>query len=240
MNNSFNTNGFNMNNFNNFLKKAQTTLLCGPDCQKEKTSKQLEQDYLNAQTNEKMSQYNVQTTEKKYITFTKGASGYNELQTNALSSKAEQIATVFLDNFNNDVNKTKYDIDTYSGLLTNYNNVYELYFNYVHENKSLEKRYEDEHSDVTTNDRKTYYENQEIDFLNLIYKYMLLGIYIITVIVYFFSVFLYSSPFNWKMRFLILVFLIILPFISTWLLGAIVYLIYKIYELLPKNVFKRL
>jgi len=31
-----------------------------------------------------------------------------------------------------------------------------------------------------------------------------------------------------------------LPFISTWLLGVVVYLIYKIYEVLPKNVFKRL
>ena len=36
------------------------------------------------------------------------------------------------------------------------------------ENKELEKQYEEQHSDVTTNDRKTYYENQEIDFLNFI------------------------------------------------------------------------
>ena len=233
-------NNFNMNNFNIFLKRAQNTLLCGPECQKEKTAKQLEQDYLNAQTNEKMSQYNVQNTEKKYITFTKGVSGYNELQTNNLNDKAQKIVTMFSENFNKEVAKTKSNIETYSGLLTNYDNVYELYLKYKNENKALEKQYEEQHSDVTTNDRKTYYENQEIDFLNFIYKYILLGVYIITVIVYFFSVFLYSSPFNWKTRFFILLFLIGLPFISTWLLGVLVYLIYKVYELLPKNVFKNL
>jgi len=233
-------NNFNMNNFNDFLRNAQNTLLCGPECEKQKKAKELEDAYLNAETNKNMAEYNVNTTEKDYITFTKGTAGYDEVQTDKLTATAIQISNTFLDNFNNDVNKTKDNINKYSGLLTNYNNVYELYFKYTDENNQLQQQYESKNSDVATNDRKTYYENQQIDLLNFIYKYIILLIYVITVIVYFCSVFLYPSPFTFKRKIILLLFLIILPFISTWLLSMTVFIIYKIYEILPKNVYKRL
>jgi hypothetical protein len=234
------SNNFNMNNFNDFLQKASNTLLCDSECQQQKKAKQLQEEYLSAQTNQKMAAYNIANKEKQYITLTQGTAAYNELQTNQLNTKAGKIISMFLDNFNNEVSRTIRNNQTYSGLLTNYNNIYELYLTYKKDNLQLKKQYQDDTSDVATNDRKTYYETQQVDFLHFIYKYVLSIIYVITVIVYFISVFFYPSPFNWKIKFVVLLFLIALPFISTWLLSHFIALIYNVYNLLPKNVYKNL
>jgi hypothetical protein len=235
-----NFSGFDLNNFNDFLQQAQNTIVCDSACQQQKESQQLEQDYLNAQTNLKTAQYQVDTTQQNYITFTQGPAGYTQFENNKFNTKAQDIVTKFTDNFNNEVKEIKNKITTYSGLLNNYKNVYELYLKYVDEKKILQKDYKTNTSDVVTNDRKTYYENQEVDFLDYIYKYFLRIIYLIVVVVFFISVFIYPSPFTWKSKFGILIFLIILPFISTWLLSHIIQIIYKIYDLLPKNVYPTL
>ena len=74
-------NNFNINNFNNFLNQAKNTLMCDSKCQQAKQAEQLKQDYLNATTNLKTANYQVDTTEKNYITFTQGQPAYNKRPT---------------------------------------------------------------------------------------------------------------------------------------------------------------
>lgn len=233
-------NNFNFNNFNNFLQQAQNTLLCDSQCQQQKEAQQLQQAYENAQVNLQTAPSQVDTTQQQYITFTQGAAAYSQIKNQDLTQKAEKIVSMYSTNFNNEVTQAQNEVSTYSGLLNNYNNVYDLYKNLKNENAQLKKELTNEKSDILTNDRKTYYENQEIDFLDYIYKYILQIIYWITVVVYFISVFVYPSQFNWKLKLAVLIVLIILPFISTWLLAMIMALIYKVYGALPKNVYTNL
>jgi len=108
----------------------------------------------------------------------------------------------------------------------------------VLENDELTKQLKEETNDVLTNERKTYYEDQENDYLNLYYYYFLLVIYCIIVICFCFFSLIYPSTTNWKARVFLGLIFIVLPFISTWLLGMIIKLIYWLFSLLPKNVYK--
>lgn len=227
-------NNFNINNFNSFIQKAQATLMCDSQCQQQKKAQQLQQAYENAQINLQTAPGQVDTTQKEYVTFTQGTAAYSQMHNQKLTETAQQIVSMYSTNFNNEAQQAKNEVATYSGLLNNYNNVYDLYKNLKTENTQLKKDLTNKSSDVLTNDRKTYYENQEIDFLDYIYKYVLQIIYWITVVVYFISVFVYYSPFSWKLKLAVLVLLIVLPFISTWLLSMIMVLIYKVYGVLPK------
>jgi hypothetical protein len=49
---------------------------------------------------------------------------------------------------------------------------------------------------------------------------------------------IYPSTLNWKIRVFLGLIFVILPFISTSLLGIIIKLIYWLFSLLPKNVYK--
>jgi len=231
---------FDFNSLNDLLTSANSQIGCGSDCQQQQESQQLETDYMNAEVNLKTAKNQLDTAQQNYITYTQGTSAYMQLQNNQLGKRAQEIVNTVNDKFNTEAKNVQYKISTYSGLLNNYNNIYELYLKYNDENIQLKKNVNNGNSDIATNDRKTYYETQEIELLNFIYKYVLLVIYIITVIGYCISVFFYNSSFNWKLKFAILLFLIVLPFISTWLLGMLVMLMYEVYNLLPKNVYPTL
>jgi UDP-glucose 4-epimerase len=127
-------------------------------------------------------------------------------------------------------------IQTYSGLYINLTNIYDLYNHYKNQNDELFSELKDESSDTLTNERKTYYEDQGIDSLNFWYYYILLTIYIIFSVCFGVLSFIYPSPINWKYRVVILLGLVILPFISTYLLNFALIIVYYLYELLPKNV----
>jgi hypothetical protein len=111
-----------------------------------------------------------------------------------------------------------------------------LYLNYKKENIELAKELKDNTSDVLTNERKTYYENQGIDTLNFVYYYILLLVYFIFLVGYIVTTLFYPSQLNWKIRFGIFLLLVILPFISPWILAFVISIMYKIYDLLPKNI----
>lgn len=234
-----NFDNFDINNFNSFIEQANQALTCGPQCQYEKEANQLQNDYSNAETNLAIAPYLANTAEENYIVFTQGQVAYKKLENERLTSQYNQYVTAFQNNFNKQVNAIQNNINTYSGLAVNYKNVYDLYKKYQKENSEFKKKYYSENSNVVTNDRKTYYENQEVETLNFVYIIILI-IYAIVVIVYFFSAFFYASSFNWKIKLAIFILLLLLPFVSTQLLSLIVSFVYKIYDLLPKNVYKSL
>lgn len=229
-------NSFDYNNFNSFLSKAADTIACGSECQKQKTSEQLKQDYLNAQTNLDSASNQVTVAQQKYITFTQGQQAYNNLNTQQLTQTSQNNSSNFQINFIKEADAIQLSIDTYSGLYINLQNVYDLYVNYNNENVKLNKSLKDETSDTLTNSRKTYYEDQGIDNLNFWYHYVLLSIYIIFTSSFGVLSFIYPSQINWKYRLAIFIGLVALPFISTYLLNLLLILLNYIYELMPKNV----
>ena len=79
-----------------------------------------------------------------------------------LQEKAEEISNKFIEFFKTDSQEIKTQIETYHGLLLNFKNVVDLYLKYKTENVELVKNLKQESSDILTNERKTYYEDQKI------------------------------------------------------------------------------
>jgi hypothetical protein len=225
--------------FNSLLQQARSAITCDSDCQYRKTSQELKDKYLAAQNNLSSGEENVETAKKKYLMFTEGESGYNDYLDTSLNDNADKISELFTNTFQVEISNTNSNIDTYSSLLTNYQNVFDLYAKYKEENMVLEKGLKDNSSDIFTNERKTYYENEGILSLNKYYNILII-IYVITMIIFAISIFTFDSSFSLKIKICILIGLIILPFVSSPILALIVNLIYKIYKLLPKNVLRNL
>jgi archaellum biogenesis protein FlaJ (TadC family) len=140
--------------------------------------------------------------------------------------------------YTDSINTITSQLDIYNGLLVNLQNVDELNRTYKIENNQLFKQFKEITHDVLTNERKTYYEDQQNDILNNYYYYILWTIYIIIVLCIVLFSLIYPSQSSWKVKISILIVFILLPYISTWLLGKIIYIIYWLFNLLPKNVYK--
>ena len=232
-------NQFNLNNFNALMSQASDAILCNSECRQKREAEKLKQNYENAQTNLASASSQVQVAQKNYFTFTQGDVGYNNLLEQQLQEKAEIIVDKFNENFNEESIKINSQITTYDGLLINFKNIFDLFRKYKRENIELYKQLKEESNDVLTNERKTYYQDQNIDSLKFYYYYFILSIYIIFVICFASFSLIYPSQSSWKVKLALLVTFIALPFFSTWILGRIIYLIYTVYDMLPKNVYNQ-
>lgn len=228
---------FDLNNFNSFIQAASQQIACGTDCQQQQTAEQLKNTYLTAQSNLTLARPQYDIAKKNYYVYVDGQNGYNQLMEEEYSNESTKITTEFKDNYNKQINKIKSLLGTYDGLLINFRNVLDLYTQYKEENLYLYKSLKTDVNDVLTNERKTYYEDQNIDFLNTIYKYGLIIIYIVVVICYAIFSLIYPSEISWKIRGILFLVFLALPFISTFLLGKLIQFIYWVFGLLPKNVY---
>jgi hypothetical protein len=233
------SNTFNIDTFNALVSQAKDTLICNTDCQNQKQAETLKQTYENSKANLASAPAQVQTAEKNYVLFTEGETAYNTLETDQLQKKAQEISNMFTQNFNNEVTKINSLIETYSGLLINFRNIVDLYIQYKTENIELAKQLKYETNDVLTNERKTFYEDQNIDSLKYYYYYFLFVIYVIFVLCFVAFSFFYPSQSSWVMKIFLFICFIILPFVSSWILATIIYLLYRLYNLLPKNVYNQ-
>jgi hypothetical protein len=227
----------NLDKFNDLINKATEAVMCGPDCQKEKTANQLKQKYLNSKTNLKTAPSQVQEAAKNYFLYIKGESGYNEYLEQELTDKAEKIVDEFKNSFDGDVSALKTKVDSYNGLALNFANVCDLYNKYKAENDELEKELKDTVSDILTNDRKTFYEDQSIENLNY-YYYFIRMIYIIVAIGFSISLFFVANQYSFITKIWIIILLSLYPFISTHLLSWVIQLYYAIVNALPKNMYR--
>ena len=228
---------FDMSKFNTFIQQASDSIMCNSDCQKQKEIEKLKQKYDNSQVNLASASNQVQVAQRNYVTYAQGESVYNDLKDKELYDKATLITDTFKTNFDDESAKIQTQINSYESLYVNYDNVQELYLKYEKENADLFKELKKTSNDVLTNERKTYYEDQSISNLRFYYFYFLLGIYIVCVICFGAFSLLYPSQSSLMVRLAILFAFIALPFIATWILGMILYLLYGGYHLLPKNVY---
>lgn len=232
------TNRFNLNRFNSFLNIATETIACGSECQQNKMAEELKNKYLKAQSNLTLAEPEYQVAKQNYYTFVSGQSGYDEMIEKELKQNAELTTKIFKENYDNKINNIKTLLDTYNGTLINFRNIFDLYKKYKKENIILSKQLKEDTNDILTNERRTYYQDQEITSLNNYYYYFLLTIYIVVVICYVIFSLIYPSQFSFIFRFVLFIIFLILPFISTWILGKIIWLVYWLFDMLPKNVYK--
>ena len=227
-----------LNKFSSFLDAATKSLSCDKTCQQNKKAKNLKHDLLTAESDLILSEPQYQLAKKNYYTYVVGESGYDEIIEQELNLKADLIVRQFKEMYSSEINKIHTELDTYNGILINFRNIVDLYENYKKENIRLFKQLKEDSNDVLTNDRKTYYEDQVIDDLIFFYYYIFLVIYVITVIMFASFSLLYSSQTSLAKRIALIVLFVLLPFISTPILGKFIQLIYWLFGLLPKNVYK--
>jgi len=228
---------FNLDKFNALVSQASDKLMCDSECQQKRQATKLKQDYEDSQANLASAANQEEVAQKNYVIFTQGQTAYDNLINNQLQSKAGDLSNQFTQTFNNEVIQTRSQIDSYSGILINFRNIVDLYIQYKEENKELFKELKYKTNDVLTNERKTYYEDQNINNLKLVYFYILLVIYIICAACFMIFYFIYPSNVSWKIILSLVIGFILLPFISSWILSGIIYLLYKVYGILPKNVY---
>ena len=231
-----NINNFDMSKFNAFLDNANSVLSCNADCQAQQAQQDLKEKYLAAKTNLLTAPAQVKTTFKNFLIYSQGEDAYNQYTQQELQNKASEIVKTFKSTFQDSINEVKSSIQTYGGLLLNFTNIVDLYKKLLKENKMLELKVKNMSSDVLTNDRKTYYEDQSINNLYFYYFIMII-IYIIILIVFAASIFLFPSQTPKKTNIIILILLLIYPFISTPLFLFFGKIYYKIIGVLPSNVY---
>ena len=230
---------FNLNNFNDLMSQANQVISCGPSCQQQNTSSQLKQNYLDAETNMISAPQQLFNAQKAYYTYTEGESGYNEFIDKELQDKAATISNTYQIKIDGEIISIKANIETYQGLLVNFNNIIDLYNKYKKENSILENKLKNKSSDILTNDRKTYYEDQGINKLNSFYYFFII-IYGLVVTVFFFSILLVKTTVKISIRVLILFLMLLYPFICYGLFHLLYNLYNHIKGFFPKNAYRTL
>jgi len=221
------------------LEKSMQTLSCGPTCQKAKVSEQLKQKYLDAETNIQTAPSQLATAKRNYYTYTQGSASYNKIQETELQTKAEDIAntlkTIFDDEVNDALTLNKY----YDSMLVNSKGNDELLNHYISENEKLKKKLGKKYTDVFTNDRKTYYEQNATDELK---KWYSLWWYVYYILIFALSVVIFVASYTMsKIKlFVIFVLLFFYPYYINYILDYFYSFYKKVVSLLPKNVYNNL
>jgi archaellum biogenesis protein FlaJ (TadC family) len=155
-----------------------------------------------------------------------------------IKKEAEELAEKYKKKYLKELSKIDTQLEIYNSLLLNLGNVEHLYEKYKKENNELLKELKNTTNDILTNERKTYYEDQEIETLNSYYVYIFWIIYIIAILCFIIFSLIYPTQTSLLIRILLLGVFIVLPFISTWILGKIIELTYWLISFIPKNVYR--
>jgi hypothetical protein len=230
------TSAFDMDKFNGLLNLATNVLSCDDACMAEKERDKLQQQYMKAKMNLIEAPQKYETAERNYYLHSEGEEKYNERMEQKHKKTAQLLSDKINDRFERQFTELNENIIGYNAVYVNYNNIRDLYLKYKRENVMLKKKLKIDTNDVLTNERKTYYEDQQIDNLKY-YYYILYILYIIGLVLFIlFSITRQSTLSNMN-KIAYIAILIILPYISTWLLSLLMRIGYIVYSMLPKNVY---
>ena len=224
---------------NSLLEKSLSTLSCGPTCQKIKTSEDLKQKYLNAQTNLQTAPVQLETTKKNYYVFTEGEPRYNDMLEKELTQKVEMIGKMLADNFHEEISNAKLMNSYYNTELINSAYTKELYSSYLEKNQAIQKSIKGRHADVLTNDRKTYYESEALEDLKYWHSFFWFIYYLFVMPLFIFAL-VTKSSYHFLIRILIVFIVVSYPYYIDFILRKIYGFFHSIWIRLPKNVYNDL
>ena len=224
---------------NQLLDFSSENLLCGPDCQKNKTTEELKQKFLDAQTNLQIAPINLENTKKNYYVYSEGLPFYNNMLEEELQQKADKISTLVSEHFNSEVSDANI-MNTYlNTALINSKYTKELLENYLEKNTKLKLELKESYGDILTNDRKTYYETDALTSLTLWYRLFWYIYYVLVIMII--LAFIFSPIKLLKIqKFIISVLLLFYPYYIDYILRWIYGLWKLLISRLPKNVYNNL
>ena len=222
---------------NELLEKSSQAMMCGPSCQKIKVTEELKQKYLDAETNMQTAPIKLEQSKKNYYIYTEGRPYYNNMKEEELKAKADKVSELIEENFNNEVSSSN-TMNTYlNTALINSENTKELLKEYLEKNQVLKLKLRERHGDILTNDRKTYYETDALNTLNLWHRFFWY-IYYILVIILILALILFTSNLTIIKKIIIAVLFVFYPYYITYIYLWLnsVYISIRI----PKNVYNDL
>jgi hypothetical protein len=224
---------------NQLLEKSSQMIACGPICQKQKTSNDLKQKYLNAQTNLVTAPLQLDEAKRKYYVFTEGEPYYNRLVEEELQKEANELVNKLTDYINQIVYNAITINNLYNTTLLNSKNGDILLTNYNEQNDLIDNKITNMYGSILTNDRKTYYENEAIQKLESWYK-LFWYIYYLLVLVFFISIFLVPSSYSYLTKISLFLIILFYPYYIHYIVGFIYYIYRETKRIIPKNVYNNL
>jgi len=229
----------NQDKINDLLNKSAEALLCGPDCQKMKITDELKQKYLDAETNIQTAPIKLEQTKKNYYVYKEGRPFYDNMLEDELKQKAEKISELLGESFNEEVSSANTMNQYLNTALINSEYTSELFKKYTSDNQELKLQLRNSRGDILTNDRKTYYETDALNQLQLWYRFWWY-IYYMLVIVFTIAIFVSPSQLTMIKKAVIFVLLIFYPYYIDYIVRWVQGLYMSIYNRLPKNVYNDL
>jgi hypothetical protein len=230
---------FDIDKLNALIDQASGALSCDANCQKDQQIATLRQQIQVAVDNQKNAPQRVNKAVQDYIVYSKGTPVFNSYQVDSFTEEAQEDIKKYTAQFEDIVAQTQINLDSYKSLLLNYTNLSTSYEQYYAENERLRQQLNKANSDTNTNQRKTFYEDENIKSLD--YYYSIIRFFYIIVIVVYCYFFLSGSfsLFSFWLKLIVLIVMITYPFFSTRLLNGFIWLYLKIVSVLPSMPFKK-
>lgn len=227
---------------NTYVENSAEQLRCGPDCQALEATQTLKEKYEVAKTNVASAPGEYEIAKKNYYTHIMGQSGYNDYIQNNLTAQSNNIET----NINTAINPLILEMkdlnDNYKTSYSSYTYLSKLDKKYNDEINELEQNIKESAvttGDVTTNDRKTYYQKQNYDGLLKYYEFSL-WVYYLLLMVFTVMLFLMNRTMGLFKKIIFIVFFFLYPFFATDITLWIIRIFYNFTELLPSNVYTKI
>lgn len=220
---------------NELIKNANNKASCGPDCEKKKKISGLKSDYDNAASDLSKGPENLTEARKNYFVYAFGNkynNNFNEkLYTKEASEKVKKLITQHSEN----VKEISTLLNDYDSAYVYKSNMGDLSQKYEEENKTLKGEIDHNIKEVATNDRKVFYENQQIENIKY-YRYLIKLVYWVILVLYT-VVFLYDGYYKKIKMDVMLVSLYIYPYVIDLIIGKILYVFGVLKEYIPNNVY---
>ena len=220
---------------NKLIKKTNEQTTCGPDCLKEKKITELKSKYDNEKTDISKGPENLAEARKNYFVYAFGDKYNNNFNEKLYTKEAGVKVTEMKKQHANNIKEISNVLNDYESAYVYKSNMGDLSQKYEEENKTLKGEIDDNMKEVTTNDRKVFYENQQIENIKY-YKYLIKIVYWVTLVLYT-IVFIYDGFYKRVKMDMMLILLYIYPYVIDRIVGKIIYLIGILQQYIPKNVY---
>ena len=209
---------------NNLLENSASSLLCGPDCQHNNYVKEMKQKYEEAQTMETLAPHQVEEAKKNYLIASEGEYVYNRNMEEDMKKNAKKITEHLSENFDKKVENIRELNGRYRTEIVSSNNTQELSDFYEQKNEHLTVVFDTTSGAVTTNERKAFYELNDLSVLHKRYNWLLF-LYYLAVIGLSIWIFRTQSKQYWVKNLLVILACIVYPFAIDFLRHFILFLL---------------
>jgi len=199
--------------------------------------------YNNAEDNLVNGPQNLGNAAYNLIDFRDGDPGYDKFIGNYLTERVNEIVVILKAKIAKEMEDAVYLNQVYETAWKNARNTIDLFEEFKKENKKLEKKINDDHSLISKNNRKSFYEDDKLMRMKSWNK-SISWIYFILLILYIIAISFFSSLTR-KMKIIFVVFFFTLPYLIHALyiplFLSFLAVLYKIYDyFIPKDIYMTL